>query len=237
MMPVGQSGMPVTPCSCNPARAVSLRCPATAEGRLRPPLLLRVSAIVLLAASTGGVLPAHGRSDSSADAESAVSAVRFSARSDEGLRAAVQRCGGIEADSARLDCFDAVAIAVADFVATGAAADDPQQSQRSLPSVDSSGAGGGSPADEHGFGMESMPNRAARVLTGPDSIRATAVAVQRRPRGEHLFELSNGQIWVETEPGRGRYPVGAEVQIERTTMGGYMLSTDQGRATRVRRVE
>jgi hypothetical protein len=68
-------------------------------------------------------------------------------------------------------------------------------------------------------------------------ISAVIQRLQRRPHGERVFHLGNGQIWTEVEPGRARYREGLEVRIERTPLGGYVLSTEAGRATRVRRLE
>jgi hypothetical protein len=67
-------------------------------------------------------------------------------------------------------------------------------------------------------------------------IESTIARLERRPRGEYVFLLENGQTWTEVSPGRAHYRPGMEVRVERTTMGGYMLSTDSGRATRVRRI-
>lgn len=62
--------------------------------------------------------------------------------------------------------------------------------------------------------------------------------LERRPRGEYVFYLGNGQIWTELEKGRARYRAGMAVEIERTPLGAYILSTESGgQATRVKRLE
>ena len=71
-----------------------------------------------------------------------------------------------------------------------------------------------------------------------DAVISTVIQrLQRRPHGEQVFHLGNGQVWTEVEAGRARYREGVEVRIERTPLGGYVLSTEAGRATRVRRLE
>lgn len=118
--------------------------------------------------------------------------------------------GGIEAE--RLECFDELAARLT-------------ASQAVLPD-----------AAVQAFGGETVADRQLDKQTQVDEIRTTIEDVERRPRGEYVFLLDNGQTWTEVSPGRAHYRPGMEVRVERTTLGGYMLSTDSGRATRVRRI-
>lgn len=132
----------------------------------------------------------------------------------EGLTA----CRAVAGDAERLRCFDALSRDVS--------------AQQPGSERDRAAA----PAEE--FGGEMLRRSAAAApANGVEQIEAVLAAVERRPRGEHLFRLSNGQLWTETEAGRFRYRRGEAVTIARTPLGGYMLSTTQGRATRVRRLE
>ena len=74
--------------------------------------------------------------------------------------------------------------------------------------------------------------------SGASTITATLSRTERRPFGEHVFYLSNGEVWTELEAGRNRYQIGTAIRIEATPVGGHILSTESGgRATRVKRLE
>lgn len=124
------------------------------------------------------------------------------------LREAVDACGRISADERRLACFDALV-------------------QEQEP-------------HEARFGRETVRSPQPAPQTDedePSGIEAVLVRLDQLPRGERVFYLDNGQVWAETSPGRSRYRADMTVRVERTPMGGYILSTDRGRATRVRRLE
>jgi hypothetical protein len=96
---------------------------------------------------------------------------------------------------------------------------------------------GGAGAGDVDFGRETLPRAEHQATGGPNYLDAVVIRVEQRPRGERTFLLDNGQVWTELAPGRGRYSEGIPVRIERTTLGGYMLKTDRGQATRVRRTQ
>lgn len=118
----------------------------------------------------------------------------------------------------RLECFDALAASLA--VAT-----EMDQAQ-------------GEASRDDLFGRERVPAKSEPAARdAPEAIRSTIVRIDRRPRGQQVFVLGNGQSWEELEPGRARHAVGGAVGIERTKLGGYVLSSRTGGATRVRRIE
>ena len=129
----------------------------------------------------------------------------------------VLKCAGEVDDTARLACFDRAL----QGHTKGATTAQP------MPEADAAEA----------FGREALPARADEARPAVDSIQTTIAALDRRPRGERVFTLANGQKWTELSAGRARYEEGLMVRIERTSVGGYMLSTQSGRATRVRRLE
>jgi hypothetical protein len=131
-----------------------------------------------------------------------------------GIEQALGQCAAKADDRARLACFD---VLTAGMRRAG-------QSEK--------------PSPEARFGSGTLPPQPAQDEEAEvRSVTATLVGLRQRPYGEHVFHLSNGQVWSEIEAGRSRYRTGVEVEIRRTAFGGYMLSTDAGRATRVRRIE
>lgn len=77
-----------------------------------------------------------------------------------------------------------------------------------------------------------------KTKEGSDRALATIKSVTKRPMGERIFGLENGQVWVQLS--RGYFPTlkpGDEVVIIKHPAGGYSLRSPGGRATRVRRVE
>jgi hypothetical protein len=149
-------------------------------------------------------------------------AVAFPTAADT-LHAEVLRCAEVSQAEVRLDCFDGLAAGLRGVaVPAPSSAATPDRPTLQPPSD---------------FGRDSLPTtRATDGEPTIEAIDAVVTAVRRRPRGEYVFELSNGQTWTELSPGRGRYEAGISVRIERTTLGGYMLSTPTARATRVRRL-
>ncbi len=135
------------------------------------------------------------------------------ANADE-VRARLAECRAIANVLPRLDCYDRLANAEG----RARRSDTPT---RTAPSVDDS------------FGRDA-PASADPPL---ESVTSVVESVERRPRGEYVFRLENGQTWTELSPGRRRFEQGVTVEIRRTRLGGYMLTTDGARATRVRRLD
>lgn len=127
------------------------------------------------------------------------------------LRPAIEACGIVQQDAARLACFDDIAN---------------ELKRRSSESCAPVMVPGSADASEN-------PKSA---LAG-QPIMARIIQLERLPRGEHVFHLSNGEVWKELAPGRGRYQVGTDVRLELSPLGAYILATESGRATRVSRVE
>jgi hypothetical protein len=92
------------------------------------------------------------------------------------------------------------------------------------------------------FGMSEAARRAQDPgkadLRDPSRLEGRVARVGARPRGEMILTLDNGQVWVQTETdSRARVKEGDSVTIRKAALGSYMLITENGVATRVRRVE
>ena len=167
-------------------------------------------------------------------------------------------CVRIEDLSARLACYDRAAgraPAAAPAATQAAPAPAPASAPRAaaatatvpVPPAPSPRM----PADPvAGFGAQSVPGNRDDALTAakvqkreeqaalPKEIQARVTAVQRRPRGEHVLTLDNGQVWEQTEyRAEPRYSAGDTVVIRRGLLGSFLLTQQKGSpATRVKRI-
>jgi hypothetical protein len=92
------------------------------------------------------------------------------------------------------------------------------------------------------FGLSEQEQRARaerRAEPRPiESITATVRSVARRPSGEQVFVMADGQSWMELEAyARTRVRAGDEVTIRRGALGSFMLVTPGRVATHVRRLK
>ena len=67
----------------------------------------------------------------------------------------------------------------------------------------------------------------------PAEIRGKVVELSRRPRGQWIITLDNGQVWLQKNADRTRIEVGDEVTIRRGVFGARRLFTDSDRGTAV----
>jgi hypothetical protein len=71
-----------------------------------------------------------------------------------------------------------------------------------------------------------------------ESLSGKIAALQEAPRGEYIFTLDNGQIWIQAELRSSiRFEVGDAVQIEHGAMSSLWLVADHHRKTRVKRIQ
>ena len=172
-----------------------------------------------------------------------------------------QQCAAIGDDGERLACYDRIfrapaapapaaagassiaagataTAAVAQPTKTGAATDAatvvaPAAATAATPAV-------AVPQDD--FGLTEAAKRAREPEESreklPESISGTVEKVVRRPAGEFVVTLENGQVWtqLQVEP-RARISVGDTVTIKKAALGSYLLVTANRYATRVRRVK
>ena len=130
----------------------------------------------------------------------------------ESLSDGLQRCARETDEHLRLKCFDELAV--------------------SLPQL-----------KRDQFGMTAAvaerkdPSAAKAPLIDPEVLDAKIAGLRQGSRGEYIFTLDNGQVWVEQELRHGeRFSVGEAVQIKHGAMSSLWLSASEHRMTRVKRI-
>ena len=159
-------------------------------------------------------------------------------------------CRAIEDNAERLACFDRVAgaeppapprqpEAPAPVAEAPAAAAPPAQAETPAPAAPPRTAEPEAPSN---FGLERQAG-----LDGPDRIVASVVGgfqgwgeyATEDGRKKTVFELDNGQVWVQVGTQKFRYGgPDRKVEIRRASFGSFLLSPEgYNRAVRVRRVK
>ena len=130
----------------------------------------------------------------------------------EPLSDGLRRCAREEDEHLRLKCFDELA--------------------GSLPQL-----------KRDQFGMTAAvaqrrdPTAPKAALIDPEVLDAKIAGLRQGSRGEYIFTLDNGQVWLEQEwrPGE-RFSVGEAVQIKHGAFSSLWLSASEHRMTRVKRI-
>ncbi len=144
------------------------------------------------------------------------SLMRPALAADDDLAARIAACTRERDEARRLACFDRAAVPT-----TPASKVDPQQTF---------GVQGSELARGRDDGDEAAHSE-------PKRITANVTAVDKRPRGELVFTLDNGQVWAQKEAG-AYFPVkvGDPVAVLSGTLGSFRLIVGE-RATAVTRVQ
>jgi len=106
-------------------------------------------------------------------------------------------------------------------------------------------AGGGNGSGPQGFGASSMrsPDRfksGEERGEGPDQIRAKIVEVKEREPGKWRVTLEDGAEWTFTESVASNFRVprkGALVEIQKASLGSFLMVIDGQQGVRVRRTK
>lgn len=156
----------------------------------------------------------------------------------EGLRA----CAEIETTRQRLACFDELAAGLEVAAPTQATAAEPDAAPAPAPkptvAQETSEA---AIAETFGAADIAQRQREKAVDNAPRSLDVEIVRILYTETGKGVFQLSNGQIWIQTEAEKRReleieegQPI--EARLQRRMFGGYWLKTKTpGRAIKVER--
>jgi hypothetical protein len=146
-------------------------------------------------------------------------------------------CAGIAEDAARLACYDE-AFGRRSIAHTGESAAAPVTLDAGVAA--SSAVATVDPVAD--FGLTDSQKRARdpeqAKKTMPDSITATVAHVRRRPTGELVVTLDNGQVWAQTETvSQAVVKPGDLVTIRKGALGSFVLVTANRIATKVQRTK
>lgn len=128
----------------------------------------------------------------------------------EQLADGLQRCSHEADERQRLACFDALVSASA-----------------------------GIQRDHFGMTADIARKRDPAAASNADDEKLSgSITALRESRGQLIFTLDNGQVWIQAEPQANlRFTVGEAVNIEHGTMSSLWLTASHHRKTRVKRVQ
>ena len=141
------------------------------------------------------------------------------------LRDKLDRCNDLADADARLACYDAAVDPGRQGAAAGPVAAEPQPAAPVQAESASTGTGTLSQEDLFGKSGDEM-ERTVREATGSepiDSLGATVSKLQRYSYDKVLITLDNGQVWKQIDGSSLRLRVGDAVEIERASLGSFML--------------
>ena len=163
------------------------------------------------------------------------------------VTARLRTCAAETNDAARLRCYDnemrrlsaspAASVPVPASAAVASVAAAP--SAPAIAAVPASPPK--NPEEEFGFrgsAARAEVNRREEQSNAVDRLETEVTAVSKRPYGELVVTLANGQVWAQKAPEQGiRVSVGDQIAIKRASLGSFLLATVDGRTTRVTRVK
>ena len=147
-------------------------------------------------------------------------------------------CSDIADATERLACFDRTFPGDSN-TATQRAKVDPIQTRSVVPEAaviapadpvaPAANTGAGQPVAETSRGMFSKKPKV--------KISSRLKSVRDMDKQKMIFLLENDQIWMQDSPRSLPFSKGQEVSIKSGTIGGYLLSNEEGVSTRVRRIK
>jgi hypothetical protein len=177
--------------------------------------------------------------------------VRLAPAQAQSFEEAVKSCATVTDNQRRLACYDgavrmepkSATTPAAPAAAASATAASPGASGVTVPPspagssvAPAAAAGGASTASAGEFGVRNGPLDVRKSATGPKEIMAVVTGIQPRADGALLFQLDNGQSWLENQPNDLGLKTGDTVRIRTAALGSYMLYASSNRFTHVTRV-
>jgi hypothetical protein len=141
----------------------------------------------------------------------------------------IRHCAAESNGTTRLDCYDEIGASL-----NGIATPAPVP----VPAPEPAAAAAASPATpESQFGIAGGKLEEKKESATPKEIRAVVSGVARRPRGELVITLDNGQVWAQLTP-QEFFPLkaGDTVVISKGALGSYSLATPAKRGSKVTRL-
>lgn len=160
----------------------------------------------------------------------------------QNLPPALIACAIEKKDKVRLECFDReVARVVQSAASVAPTPSPPAQPAPAAPPVAATppAPAATDAADEFGLSGELARKRRAEQKGEdvPTELRAAVSKVSRKPYGEYVIELDNGQVWEQPEKKSSfEIKAGDTVRITPGALGSYFLAVDSGGSTKVRRI-
>ena len=158
----------------------------------------------------------------------------------DALRDELSVCRGLTDDDARLICYDAAvdrSRRSADSGPRSAPAPVPAQAATPAAAASAPAASGAasSLSQEDLFGKSGDEvERTVQEATGDepiDSLNATVTKLQQYSYDKVLITLDNGQVWKQVDASNLRLRVGDAIEIERASLGSFMLKKQGSKRT------
>jgi hypothetical protein len=151
-----------------------------------------------------------------------------------------QQCSGIDDDRERLACYDAIFRATTGTPSGTSVDSSVAAPVAAVPAAAAAATAAARPQED--FGLTEAAKRARDPEKAKEdmleSITGVVAAVDRRPAGELIVTLADGQVWVQLSVDRrARVAVGDTVTVKKAALGSHLLVTANRYATRVRRVK
>jgi hypothetical protein len=171
-----------------------------------------------------------------------VASLAISHASAQTLPPSVAACASEKDSLARLVCFDREVAKYKQPAASVAPAQAAPPAPKPAPPPVAVAQQPAPAAKDDEFGMnpkiaKQREDKSSAKDTGPRELKATVAKVSTRPYGELVLELDNGQVWEQPET-KYNFVIkpGQSVTIKPAKLGSFMLTSDDGSVTRIRRV-
>jgi hypothetical protein len=140
----------------------------------------------------------------------------------------VRSCAAQSDAGARLECYDVLAASI------GKSAD---QGSAVPPAGAATAETAAPPAAASQFGIAGGKLERKKESETPNQIEAVVTGVARRPRGELVVTLDNGQVWAQLAP-QEYFPLktGDAVHIAKAALGSYFMTVPAKRGSKVTRL-